>query len=199
MAKTLEGMKIAILAADGVGQVELEIPREAVRQAGAETELLSLHTGQIQTYQNDFDSAHTYTVDRAVARATVDDYDAVLLVRGMVNPEKLCSDDIVVSFVHEFIGSGKPVGVVCHGAWTVVEAGVARGRSLRSHPNMRAYRKTGASIVESNGISPDELRPFYTTIVDEFARIPQRALTERRPEIGQHSIPAGGVATAAGF
>ena len=93
MVKTLRGMKIGILAADGAGQAELETAREAVRRAGAQTELLSLTTGQIQTHQNDLDATRTYTVDRAVAHATVDDYDALLLVRGMVNPEKLCSDD----------------------------------------------------------------------------------------------------------
>ena len=171
MAECLQGLRIALLAADGVGQTELDASGEAVRQAGAQTQLLSLRAGQIESTNTDLEPGRTYTVDQTVAQAAVGEYEALLMVPGRVESHQLSSDDVVVAFVRDFITSGKPVGVVCHGAWTLLEAGVARGRSLPSHVTMRALRQTGASILDGEVVSPRELRAFYSTIVEEFARL----------------------------
>jgi protease I len=171
MAERLKGLRIALLAADGVGQVELEASGEAVRHAGAKTQLLSLRTGHIESLDKDLEAGRTYPVDQAVAQATVDDYDALLLVPGMVKSHQLSSDDLVVSFVRDFITSGKPVGVVSSGAWTLLEGGVARGQSLPLSVTMRAHRQTGASVLTGGLVSSRLLRAFYSTIVTEFARL----------------------------
>jgi protease I len=174
MAECLQGLTIALLAADGVGQIELEASVDALRDAGAQTQLLSLRTGHIESLDKDFGPGSTFTVDQTLARATVDEYHALLLVPGTVKSDRLSSDDLVVSFVRDFITSGKPVGIVCHGAWTLLEGGTARGQSLPLSLTMRAQRKTGASLLEVDLVSPRAQRAFYGTIVEEFARlIPQ--------------------------
>ena len=180
MAECLQGLRIALLASDGVGQVELEGSGEAVRQAGALTQLLSLQTGHIESVDNDLRPGCIYTVDQTVDEATVDEYDALLLLPGPVKSGRLSSDDRVVSFVLDFIGSGKPVGIVCYGAWTLLEAGLARGQSLPWSATMRAQRKTGASVLMGELVSVREQHAFYSTIVKEFARFTRRpaSLTE---------------------
>jgi protease I len=185
MANTLQGKRIAILAADGVERVELETPREAVQDAGGETELLSLKAGEIQARNNDLESAGTFTVDRVVADASVNDYDALLLPGGTVNPDKLRIEETAVSFVRDFVGSGKPVATICHGPWTLVEAGVAKGRTLTSYPSLRTdLRNAGATVVDEEVVidgnlissrSPDDLPAFCNTIVDAFAQSPAAA------------------------
>ncbi|MDV7085980.1 type 1 glutamine amidotransferase [Rhodococcus sp. IEGM 248] len=180
MAMTLQGKRIAILAADGVERVELERPRDAVHQAGGHTELLSPKTGEIQARNNDLDAAGTFTVDRAVSDVSVDDYDALLLPGGTVNPDKLRIEEAAVSFVRDFVGSGKPVGVICHGPWTLVEAGVAKGRTLTSYPSLRTdLRNAGADVVDEevaidgnliSSRSPDDLPAFCQAIVAQFAK-----------------------------
>ncbi len=177
MPEHLRGLRIALLAADGVGQTELEASGEAVRRAGAQTQLLSLRSGHIESLDKDLKPGRTYAVCQTVAQATADEYEALLLVPGMVKPKQLCSDELVVSFVRDFITSGKPVGIVCHGAWTLLEAGVARGESLPWSVTMRARRQTGTSVLGGELVSPRELRALYSTIVEEFARVTrQRAL-----------------------
>ena len=171
MAECLQGLRIAMLAADGVGQVELEASGEAVRRAGAQTQLLSLRTGHIEALDKDLGPARRYRVDRTVAQATVDEYEALLLLPGTVKSDRLSSDDRVVSLVRDFITSGKPIGIVCYGAWTLLEAGVARGQTLPLSATMRAQRNTGGSVLRGELISPRELSAFYSTIVDEFARL----------------------------
>jgi protease I len=185
MANELQGKRIAILAADGVERVELETPRDAVRDAGGETELLSLQSGEIQARNNDLDSAGTFTVDRVVADASVSDYDALLLPGGTVNPDKLRMDDTAVAFVRDFVGSGKPVAAICHGPWTLVEADVVEGRTLTSYPSVRTdLRNAGATVVDEEVViddslissrSPDDLPAFCSAIVDEFAKAPAGA------------------------
>jgi protease I len=185
MANTLQGKKVAILAADGVERVELETPREAVQDAGGETELLSLKAGEIKARNNDLDSAGTFTVDRVVADASIDDYDALLLPGGTVNPDKLRIDEAAVSFVRAFVGSGKPVATICHGPWTLVEADVVEGRTLTSYPSVRTdLRNAGATVVDEEVVidgnlissrSPDDLPAFCNAIVNEFAKTPAGA------------------------
>ncbi|MGA8329713.1 MAG: DJ-1/PfpI family protein [Mycobacterium sp.] len=169
MAECLQGVRIALVAADGVGQTELEASGEAVRDAGAQTQLLSLRAGHIESLDEDLEPVRTYTVDQTVAQATVEEYDALLLVPGTAKSDRLSSEDVVVSFVRDFITSQKPVGIVCYGAWTLLEAGVGRGPRLPL--SMTTRRKTGASLLTDKLISPFERRAFYSTIVEEFARL----------------------------
>ena len=179
MAGKLDGVRVAILAADGVERVELEQPRDALEGAGADIHLLSLHDGQIQARNNDLDPAGTFPVDGLVAEASVDDYDALLLPGGTVNPDKLRVDQAAVGFVKDFVGSGKPVASICHGPWTLLEAGVVSGRTLTSFPSIRTdLRNAGATVVDQNVVtdgnlitsrSPDDLPAFCTAIVKIFA------------------------------
>ena len=121
MTSELQGKTIAILAADGVEQVELEQPRRAVRAAGAVTELLSINPGEIQAVNQDIYPSATFTVDPLVGEASTGDYDALILTAGAVNPDHLRQDEAAIGFVRDFVDNGKPVGVICHG----------RGRSSR--------------------------------------------------------------------
>ncbi|MCW2687591.1 MAG: putative protease [Mycobacterium sp.] len=179
MTSELQGKRVAILAADGVERVELEQPRQAVQGAGANTEVLSLHMGEIQARNNDLDAAGTFSVDRLVSDASVDEYDALLLPGGTVNPDKLRMDTSAVSFVRDFVNSGKPVGVICHGPWSLVEAGVVRGRTLTSWPSVRTdLRNAGANVIDEEVVmdgnitssrSPNDLPAFCNAVVERFA------------------------------
>jgi protease I len=164
----LQGKRIAILAADGVERVELETPRRAVQDAGGQTELLSLQTGEIQARNDDLEAAGTFTVDKVVGDASVDDYDALLLPGGTVNPDKLRIDGTAVSFVR-----------------ALMEAGVATGRTLTSYPSVRTdLRNAGATVVDEEVVidgnlissrSPKDLPAFCTAIVEAFAHSPAGA------------------------
>jgi protease I len=179
MADELQGKRVAILAADGVEQVELERPREAVEHAGAETELLSLESGEIQAMNGDIEPADTFAVDREVADARVEDYDALLLPGGTINPDKLRMDEGAVGFLQEFFSTGKPVGVICHGPASLVEADLVRGRTLTSWPSIRTdIRNAGGNVVDEEVVvdqglvssrKPDDLDAFCAKIVEEFA------------------------------
>ncbi len=170
MANELDGKRIAFLAADGVEKVELEQPRAALEQAGARTEVLSLKAGEIQARDHDLDPAGTVAVDRTVADAAVAEYDGLILPGGTVNPDKLRMDKSAVSFVREFVESGKPVAAICHGPWTLVEAGVAAGRTLTSYSSIRTdLRNAGAHVVDEEVVvdgnlitsrSPSDLPAF---------------------------------------
>lgn len=183
MADNLNGKRVAILAADGVERVELEQPRQALDQAGAQTEVLSLHDGEIQARKSDLEPAGTFAVDRLVGDASVGEYDALLLPGGTVNPDKLRMDETAVAFVRDFIGTGKPVASICHGPWTLVEAGVVSGRTLTSWPSVRTdIRNAGGNVVDQEVVidgnlttsrSPDDLPAFCASIVEQFAQAPQ--------------------------
>lgn len=179
MSNELQGLKIAILAADGVEKVELEQPRSALEEAGAKVEVLSLKPGEIQARNHDLEPAGSFAVDRAVSDASVGDFDGLVLPGGTVNPDKLRLDDKAVSFVRDFVVSGKPVAAICHGPWTLVEAGVAVGRTLTSYPSIRTdLRNAGAHVVDEEVVvdgnlissrSPSDLPAFCETIVKQFA------------------------------
>jgi protease I len=179
MADDLSGKKIAILAADGVEQVELEQPREAVQSAGAETELLSIQDGEIQAMNHDIDKGDTFPVDRVVGDASPDDYDGLLLPGGVMNPDNLRQDENAIAFVRDFFATGKPVGVICHGPWTLVEADLVRGRTLTSYPSIRTdIRNAGGNVVDEEVVvdqglvssrNPDDLPAFCDKVVEEFA------------------------------
>jgi protease I len=179
MAGELNGKKVAILAADGVERVELEQPRSAVTDAGAEVTLLSIHDGEIAARDHDLEDAGTFSVDGLVSDASVDDYDALLLPGGTVNPDQLRMNDDAVGFVRAFFESGKPIGTICHGPWSLVEAGVVAGRKLTSWPSVRTdLRNAGATVLDQEVVvddglvssrSPDDLPAFCAKIVEEFA------------------------------
>lgn len=182
MPNELEGRKIAILAADGVEMVEFERPRDTVHDAGGQTELLSLQAGDVDARNHDLEPAGTLTAQRAVADVSVDDYDGLVLPGGTVNPDKLRKDEAAVNFVRDFVNSGKPVAAICHGPWTLVEAGVVAGRTLTSYPSIRTdLRNAGATVVDQQvcidgnlitSRSPDDLPAFCQAIVDRFANTP---------------------------
>ena len=185
MAAELNGRRVAILAADGVERVELEKPRQALEDAGASITVLSIKEGEIQARDHDLEDAGTFGVDELVGSASVDDYEALLLPGGTVNPDKLRMDPDAVQFVRSFVQSGKPVASICHGPWSFVEADVARGRRLTSWPSVRTdLRNAGAEVVDEQVVtdgnittsrSPDDLPAFCERIVQEFARAPQPA------------------------
>ena len=147
--------------------------------------MLSIHDGEIAARNNDLEDAGTFGVDRLVAAASVDEYDALLLPGGTVNPDKLRMQPAAVAFVRDFVQSGKPVASICHGPWNFVEAGVARGRRLTSFPSIRTdLRNAGAEVVDEQVVtdgnittsrSPDDLPAFCERIVQEFAGAAQHA------------------------
>lgn len=179
-AGSLEGRRVAILAADGVEQVELTEPRKAVEDAGATVTLVSLESGEIQAMEGDVNEADTFTVDKVVADVSADDFDALILPGGTTNPDKLRQDEKAVAFVRDLVNAGKPVGVICHGPWTLVEADVLRGRTLTSYPSVRTdIRNAGGTVVDEdvvvdNGLvssrNPDDIPAFCAKIVEEFAK-----------------------------
>ena len=179
MSDELKGKKIAILAADGVERVELEQPREAVENAGAATELISLQDGEIQAMDHDLEPARRFAVDTVIADVSADDYDGLILPGGVANPDNLRQDDDVIAFLQAFFKSGKPVGVICHGPWTLVEADLVRGRTLTSYPSIRTdIRNAGGNVVDEEVVvdqglvssrNPDDLPAFCAKIVEEFA------------------------------
>jgi protease I len=179
MAHGLAGMRIAILATDGVERVELEQPLGALYGAGASSDLLSIHPGEIQARQFDLVSAGTFSVDRQVSDASADEYDALLLPGGTVNPDTLRLNRDAVSFVASFVATGKPVAAICHGPWTLLEADVLRGRRLTSWPSLWTdLRRAGAEVVDQEVVvdgqfttsrSPADLPAFCSAIVEQFS------------------------------
>jgi protease I len=180
MANELQGRRVAILATDGVERVELEQPRQALDQAGASTTLLSIKRGEIAARRYDLEDAGTFVVDGLVSDASVDEYDALVLPGGTVNPDKLRIDENAVRFVRDFVGTGKPVAAICHGPWSLVEADVVRGRTLTAWPSVRTdLRNAGANVVDQEVVvddqlvtsrKPDDLPAFCSTIVELFSR-----------------------------
>jgi protease I len=179
MTESLSGKKIAIIATDGVEQVELVEPRKAVEAAGAQTELLSIESEDIQAMNSDINPADKFSVDKLVADANQADYDGLILPGGTVNADKLRAEGDVVSFVQEYFKAGKPVGVICHGPWTLVEADLVRGRTLTSYPSLKTdIRNAGGEWVDEEVVvdqglvtsrNPDDLPAFTDKIVEEFA------------------------------
>jgi protease I len=178
MAQTLNGKKIAFLVAnEGVEQVELTEPWKAIEQAGGEPELIAPESGQVQAF-NHLDKGDTFDVDKTVTDANASDYDALVLPGGVANPDILRTIDDAVSFARSFFETGKPVGVICHGPWTLVEADVVRGRKLASWPSLKTdIRNAGGEwvdeeVVTDNGLvssrKPDDLPAFCSKIVEEF-------------------------------
>ena len=176
--KKLAGKKVAILAADMFERVELEEPRKALEDAGAETEIVSIHDGEIQGFDH-FDPAKKVKVDRTVEEVAVDDYDALLVPGGVGNPDQLRMDENAVNLVRDFFEAKKPMAIICHGPWVLVEAGIVRGREITSWPSLRTdIRNAGGTwvdkeVVVTEGIvtsrKPDDIPAFNAKMIEEFA------------------------------
>src|SRR5436190_20135888 len=173
----LKGKKVAILAADMFERVELEEPRKALEAAGAETEIVSIHDGEIQGFDH-FEPANKIKVDKTVEEVSTGEYDALLVPGGVGNPDQLRGDENAVSFVCDFVESEKPLAVICHGPWVLVEAGAARGRTLTSWPTLQTdIRNAGGNwvdkeVVVDDGIvtsrKPDDIPAFNKKMIEEF-------------------------------
>jgi protease I len=179
MSDRLRGKKVAFLMAnEGVEQVELTEPLRAVRAAGAEAELLAPEAGEIQAF-NHLDKGDTFQADRRVGDADAGEYDGLVLPGGVANPDQLRTKPEALKFVRGFFDAGKPVGVICHGPWTLIDAGVAKGRKLTSWPSLEAdLRNAGADWVDEevhveqglvSSRKPDDLEAFNAKIVEELA------------------------------
>jgi protease I len=165
MSDQLKGKRIAILVAnEGVEQVELTEPLGAVREAGAEADLLAPEAGEVQAF-NHLDKGDTFTPDKTVGEADPDDYDGLVLPGGVANPDQLRTDTDAVQFVRAFFEAGKPVGVICHGPWTLINADVVDGRTLTSWPSLQT-----------------DLRNAGADWVDEEVHVDQGLVSSRKPD-----------------
>jgi protease I len=178
MAGKLDGKRVAFLATDGVEQIELTEPWKAVENEGGTPELISLEPGRIQGF-NHLDKGDTFDVDRPASEARADDYDSLVLPGGVANPDFLRADKDAVRFVRSFADQGKPIAAICHGAWTLVEADIVRGRTLTSWPSVQTdIRNAGGDwvdreVVVDQGLvtsrKPDDLPAFCARMVEEIA------------------------------
>jgi deglycase len=178
MAENLNGVKVAILVADGFEQVELTEPRKALDDAGAQTQIVSPMKGQVEGW-NHFDKGDKFSVDVQLKEADAQDYDALLLPGGVANPDQLRIIPEAVNFVRQFFDDGKPVASICHGPWTVIEADAVRGRTVTSWPSLKTdLRNAGAKwvdeeVVTDNGLvtsrKPDDIPAFNQKMIEEFA------------------------------
>jgi protease I len=186
MAAELQGKRVAFMATDGVEQIEYTEPRKAVEAAGAEVHLVSLRSGTIQGF-NHLDKGDTFKVDLTVKDADPGDYDGLVLPGGVANPDRLRVDEDAVGFVTGFFEEGKPVAVICHGPWTLVEGNLVRGRTLTSWPSVKTdIENAGGEWVDEEvhvdgGLvtsrKPDDLPAFCAKLVEEFAEGPHERQT----------------------
>jgi protease I len=194
MAQELSGKRIAFLVAqEGVEQVELTEPWKAVERAGGAPELVAPQAGEIQAF-NHLDKGSRFPVDKTLVQADPAEYDGLVLPGGVANPDELRTERLAIEFVQELFSEGKPVGVICHGPWTLVEADLVRGRTITSWPSLKTdIRNAGGEwidrelVVDEGLVSsrkPEDLPAFCAKIVEEFAE-------------GAHRIAPSG-ATAAG-
>jgi protease I len=194
MANELKGKKVAFLVAqEGIEEVELTEPWKAVEQAGGEPVLIAPESGEVQSMKH-LDKSDTYPVDQTLAGADADDFDAVVLPGGVANPDQLRTEADAIEFLQRIFRAGKPVGVICHGPWTLVEADLVRDRKITSWPSLQTdIRNAGGNWVDEQVVvdqglvssrNPDDLPAFCAKIVEEFAE-------------GRHDVaPAGATATA---
>jgi protease I len=178
MSSELSGKRVAFMVAqEGVEQVELTEPWKAVKEAGGTPELIAPEEGEVQAF-NHLDKASTFPVDRTLAEVRPEEYDAVVLPGGVANPDELRLEERAVRFLQDFFSEAKPVGVICHGPWTLVEADLVRDRTITSWPSLKTdIRNAGGrwvdeELVVDGGLvssrKPDDLPAFCAKIVEEF-------------------------------
>jgi protease I len=184
MASTLNGKKIAILATNGFEQAELLEPRKALSEAGATTEVISPNDGEITGWKSK-DWGDTVRVDKTLQQANPQDYDALVLPGGVINPDHLRMNPAAVDFVRKFVDTGRTVAAICHGPWMLVEAGVVNGKSITSWPSLKTdLKNAGANWVDKEVCTdgqfitsrkPDDIPAFNHTIIDALSRSSSRA------------------------
>ncbi|MDQ0611248.1 protease I [Variovorax sp. W1I1] len=182
---SLDGMKVAILVADGFEQVEMTEPRQALDRAGAHTQIVSPMDGSVRGW-NHHDPADTFEVDVPLKGAKAEDFDALLLPGGVVNPDTLRIDEQAVAFVRAFVEADKPIAAICHGPWTLIDAGGVKGRKMTSWPSLRAdLQNAGAQwsdkevVVDNNLVTsrkPDDLPAFNREMTKMFELAYEAAL-----------------------
>jgi protease I len=185
----LKGVRVAILVADGFEQLEMTEPRRALEQHGARTHIVSPAKGEVEGW-NHFDKGERFAVDVPLEEARAENFDALLLPGGVANPDQLRILPEALSFVRAFFSAGKPVGVICHGPWTLIEAGVVDGRKLTSWPSLKTdLINAGATwadleVVVDHGLvssrKPSDLPAFNRKLVEEFAERRQRVAATAR-------------------
>jgi protease I len=181
----IEGKRVAILAANGFEQSELMVPKQRLEEAGAKVDIISLKTGEIWGWQ-DGDWADPIPVDRTIDAVQVDEYDALVIPGGQINPDLLRADEDAVAFVKDFYGSKKPIAAVCHAPWVLVEAGLVRGRKMTSYHSMATDMKNAGAnwvdreVVVDQGLitsrNPGDLEAFSAKIIEEM----KEGIHERR-------------------
>jgi protease I len=180
MANELQGKKIAILLAPvGSEQAEFTEPKKAVEDEGAVVDVVGIQTGEAQTMNSDVNPGETFTVEKTFSEVSADEYDGLIVPGGTVGADNLRADEDAVNFIHAFFEQAKPVGVICHGPWTLVEAGVVSGRTLTSYPSLQTdIQNAGGNWVDEEVVTdqglvtsrnPDDLPAFCAKIVEEFA------------------------------
>ena len=193
MSAKLQGKKIAILATDGFEQVELTEPKKALEAAGATVHVISPKEGQIKGWKST-DWGESTKVDKALSDAKAEDYDALVLPGGQINPDKLRIEPKAVAFVAAFFNTGKPLGAICHGPWMLVEAGVLKHRTLTSFPSIRTdIRNAGGHWVDEEVITdqnlttsrkPDDLPAFNERLIREISNFKSTKQTEEKHSVG---------------
>lgn len=178
MSGKLDGKKVAILIADGFEQVEMTKPRQALQEAGAQTTIVSIKSGQIQG-MNHADKGDKFDVDMTLAEARPEDFDALLIPGGLMNPDQLRSTPEALEFTRHFFREGKPTAAICHGPWVLIDAGVVRGRTLTSWPAIQTDVKNAGGnwvneeVVTDNGLvtsrKPDDIPAFNRKMIEEFS------------------------------
>ena len=178
MQQTQKGKRVAILATDGFEQVELTEPKKALEQAGAATEVIAPKSGEIRGWKFK-DWGDSVKVDKTLENAKTGDYDLLLLPGGVANPDHLRMNEKAVRFVKDFAQSGKPVAAICHGPWTLIEAGVVKGHTMTSWPSLKTdLKNAGANwvdkevVMDGNFITsrkPDDLPAFSRKVIEEIA------------------------------
>lgn len=193
MANKLNGKKVAILVANGFEQVEMTKPREALTEAGAETRIVSIKSGKIQGMNHD-EKGDKFDVDLTLAQAKAEDFDALLIPGGLLNPDEMRQQDSALEFTRNFFEAGKPVAVICHGPQVLINADLVRGRVMTSWPALKVDLKNAGArwideeVVVDNGLvssrNPDDIPAFNEKMIEEFA-----AGKHRVPPRGEKEVP----------
>ena len=185
MARKLDGKKVAILVTDGFEQVELTKPREALDEAGADSKIVSLKPGKIQGMHH-ADKGDKFDVDLTLDEARPEEFDALMIPGGLINPDALRLNDDALEFTRQFFREGKPVAAMCHGPWVLIDAGVVRGRTLTSWPAIKTDVKNAGGkwinedVVVDNGLvtsrKPDDIPAFNEKMIEEFCEGRHKAM-----------------------